>query len=128
MNKRISVVNSVNVKLMLFGSILQVGDSRFITPRANVFAVHGELPYFDGKEDNLSRYPLYTKPIPKTTIIEPLRMKINNESPYIQVGNIKVNGISTSAIVQIGSNHRIDVESRVKHVRILLPRVPKNQS
>ncbi|MFT9486015.1 spore germination protein GerPE [Tepidibacillus infernus] len=128
MNKRISVVNSVNVKLMLFGSILQVGDSRFITPRANVFAVQRELPIFDDQEDHLSKYPLFTKPIPTPSITEPLQMKIKNESPYIQVGNIKVNGLSTAAIVQIGSNHRIDVEARVKHIRILLPRVPKNQS
>ncbi len=56
-------------------------------------------------------------------------MQIENTIPVIKVNHVKINGMSTAAVFQVGSNTVIDIESRIKHFRQLLPRdIPKTSS
>lgn len=117
---RVSLVKNINIKSIAFSSIFNVGDVDTYAPKAYVYAVQRELPFFWGDEGNLAYYPIYSKPIPKPIITESINMNIINTSPFIKVNNVKILGISTAAIAQIGSNKIINAEARTKHIRHLI--------
>jgi len=117
---RISITNSIKINSILFSSIFQIGDINILTPRTSVLAVQREVPIFLGNEGNFAKFPLFSRPIPKPKINEPVPMHVINHSPVIKVNRIKINSISASSIVQIGSTNRIDSEARVKHIRQIL--------
>jgi len=48
-------------------------------------------------------------------------MSVYDANPFIQVGYLKVLGISTAAVVQIGANRILDCENRTKHIRHVFP-------
>lgn len=118
--KRISVIKNIDVESIALSSVFHIGDAYLIKPRVNVFAVQREIPIFWANEGNLNKYDIFKIAIPKPIITESVDMKITNKSPFIQVDNIKILGISSSAIVQIGSSTIIDSEARTKHIRYLM--------
>lgn len=119
MFRRISVIDDVNIKAIVFSSSLIIGDTGILKPRAKVMAVQRVYPFFYGDEGNFDEYPLYSKPIPHLPKEKDVQMTVRNETPIIKVNHIKVLGVSSSSIVQIGTNSRIDSEARVKHFRQL---------
>ncbi|SHE09938.1 Probable spore germination protein gerPE [Chlamydia abortus] len=113
---RISMVGFMKVNLIKFSSIIQIGDSLCLTPEAKVLAVQRSQSSYYGDEGDFN-YPIFTNPIPSPLSEEEVEMQIIDESPYIKVEAIRILGLSVAAIVQIGSNHCIDAESRIKHIR-----------
>lgn len=58
--------------------------------------------------------------LPKVKVTESVNMEIFNQNPVIKVNSIKVTGVSSAAVMQIGSTETIHTESKVKHIRKLL--------
>jgi len=119
MRPRVSIVNDIRINAIALSSIFLVGDAYLLEPRAKVFAIQREIPIFWREDTNIDRYSIYTRPIKRPLITEKIKMVVINESPVIKVNSIRILGISTSAILQIGSNKIIDAEARVKHIRYL---------
>ncbi|GIP33776.1 spore germination protein GerPE [Paenibacillus sp. J2TS4] len=114
---RISVVGLLRAKDIEFSSIVQIGDSLRLTPESLIFAVQRNRTFYYGREGEDLDYPIFRDPIPSPPRREPVNVRFINESPFIKVGAIDIQGVSVSGIVQIGSNQGIDAESRVKHIR-----------
>lgn len=117
---RTSLIKDIDVKTVSFSSIFHIGDTDTFAPKAYVYAVQRELPFFWEDEGNLAYYSIYTEPIPKPIITESININFINDSPFIKVNNVKILGISTAAIAQLGSNKIINAEARTKHIRHLI--------
>ncbi|ARK30063.1 spore germination protein GerPE [Halalkalibacter krulwichiae] len=120
MLKRISVVKLIDVQVVTFSSVLEIGDAEEITPRHKALAVQREKELFYGREGNFNQYPLFSREIPKPQMDGSLIITRRNESHFINVNHIDITSISAGSIAQIGSNRLIDAEARVKHIRQLL--------
>lgn len=117
---RFSVVTSFTLRSLLNAATIQIGDCLVLAPRSNVIAIARQLPIFSEYEADPLDNPIFRLPIPLPVITEEIRMTRENKNPYIRTGHVSIIGVSTSAIVQIGSNKRIDAEARVKHLRQFL--------
>jgi spore germination protein PE len=120
MNARTSVVNQINIHAVTLSSTVQVGDNVVVKPRSRAIAVQREIPIFLGDEGGFSNYPLFSRPIPQPIVTEDVKMTVLNESPLIKVGQIEILSVAASSVFQVGTNQRIDAESRIKHFRQLL--------
>lgn len=120
MISRLSTVDYIFVNSIGFSSILEIGDSKKITPVSTALAIQRELPLFFTNEGSFSKYPIFKRKLPKIPFTENINMAICNQKPIIKVGSVKVTGVSASAVMQIGSTELIDAEARVKHIRMLL--------
>lgn len=115
--KRTSVVGQLKVNAVIFDSTIQIGDNRYIDAKVNVFALQRDVPEFQSNEEPFEKHPIYRRPIPQLSARERLRMYKKDTVPAITVGAVMVKSVSTSGVLQIGSNTCIDVTSRLKHVR-----------
>ncbi|MGN7296843.1 spore germination protein GerPE [Fredinandcohnia aciditolerans] len=118
--QRISVVDLIYVNSVSFSSILEIGDSKKITPVSQALAVQREVPLFFTNEGDFSQYPIFSRKLPIVKVTESVNMEIFNQNPVIKVNSIKVTGVSSAAVMQIGSTETIHTESKVKHIRKLL--------
>lgn len=119
MYKRVSIVNHIDINSCQFSSNILLGDANKLSPNSKVFAVQREHPIFFGNEGDLNQYPMYMQEIPLPLINEHINIQKKHENPTIYVNNIHVIGISTSSLLQIGSNHQIHAQARTKHIRQL---------
>lgn len=120
MMERISVVDLIYVNSLSFSSILEIGDSKKITPVTKALAVQREVPVFFTNEGDFSQFPIFSRELPKVKVTETVNMNIVNQNPIIKVDSIKVDGVSSAAVMQVGSTETIHTESKVKHIRKLL--------
>lgn len=118
--KRSSFVQNIFVTSIQLASVLEIGDSKNLLAKSNVFAAQREKELFFSTEGNLNDYPIFSEPIPIPPFPFPVPV-INrlNEVSKIRVKTIAIKGLSASAIVQIGNTEKVDLESRVFHVRHL---------
>ncbi|MFD0694598.1 spore germination protein GerPE [Paenibacillus sp. GCM10027628] len=114
---RLSIVGTVYVNDVGSSSNLQVGDHVSTTLRTRALAVQREVPYFYGNEGNFDVYPFYRRPFPVPQPPEPVAMSVDNWGSFIRVGGVRILGIASSSLLQIGSNHDSRSESRVKDFR-----------
>lgn len=119
--KRTSIVGSVHINTVIFDSTIQVGDNRYIDANAYIFALQRERAEFRVNEEPLEKHPIFRRAIPQLSLREDLRMYRKNTVPAITVGTVNVKSVSTSSVLQVGSNTCIDLTSRIKHVRQFLP-------
>ena len=124
--QRISVVDFIYINSLSFSGILEIGDSKKITPVSQALAVQREVPVFFTNEGDFSKYPIFSRELPKVKVTETVNMNVFNQNPIIKVDSIRVNGVSSSAVVQIGSTETIHAESKVKHIRKLLDEKSKH--
>jgi spore germination protein PE len=117
---RISCVKTINVKAVSFASTFLIGDSTEIIPVSKALAVQREALIFLDNEGDYSQFPIFSQPIPKQQITEQITVNRINHSPFINVGHIKILGVSSSSVFQVGSTKMIDAEARIKHIRQLL--------
>lgn len=117
---RTSVVGKIDIYGILFASTLQVGDAVTVKQQSQVLAVMRERAQFWGNEGGFVNFSLFVRPIPQPVMDEQIDMRISNESPCIRVGCLSVLGVSTAVTVQIGSNEKVQAQSRTKHIRQLL--------
>ncbi len=120
MYRRISMVGGIYVNAISFSSLLEIGDSKYITPVMQALAVKREYPLIFTNEGSFREYSIFSRPIPRLPMDDPFAMAIFNEKPTINVSTIRVTGVSSSSVVHIGSTDTINAEARIKHIRQLL--------
>ncbi len=116
---RISKVDNIKVKSVIFASTIQIGDSNNINGLARVLAVQRQREVFYSNEGDFSLFNIYSYPLPLPPINEPLTIHTTSPNPIIKVGSIDVTSLSTSAFMHIGNTEHIRMESRVLHIRQL---------
>lgn len=118
---RRSVVSTVDVYSAQLSSIVLFGDAAGLNTQSRVFAVQREVTDFLGNEgDDLSRFKIYSQPVPEPEVDKSVSFRSVNESPDIRVGDVKIYGMSVSAVFQVGSNPLVETDNRTKHIRQLL--------
>jgi len=122
MMQRSSYVDHINVKSIFFSSTLQLGDSCIINGFSRALAVQREAEIFYGKEGNYAAYSTFSEPIPFDPITENITYRSHHLNPIIKVNKLNVLGASSASILHVGNSQHISMETRVKHVRQLLPR------
>ncbi|OCA84317.1 spore gernimation protein [Bacillus sp. FJAT-27225] len=119
MLQRVSSVDTISVKSMLFSSVLQIGDTSRIQNFSRALAVQRERDQFFDNEGNFIQFPIFTREIPLRDIYEPVQMLSFNEKPLIKVGSITIKGISAASFLHIGNVGSVSLEGRIKHIRQL---------
>lgn len=123
---RTSCVDAINIDIVSFSSILQLGDSCIVNGLSRALAVQREAEQFYGNEGNNSAYRVYYEPIPLVPITEDITFIKHNLNPLIKVHNIDLIAISSSSLLHVGNTQHVSMEVRIKHIRQLLP-VPHEQ-
>lgn len=119
---RVSLVGGITVHDVTLGSTLLVGDIVHVANRSRALAVQRQEAVYRGDEGSFEKFGVFSRPIPKPIVDEPETITFRNENPFIRVNFVNIISISSSTLAQVGSNRTIDLESRVKHIRQLLPR------
>ncbi|WP_157801841.1 spore germination protein GerPE [Gracilibacillus salitolerans] len=119
MMPRTTKVKQIRINSVSRSSLFQIGDAKEIEPHADILAVQKEGGVSSDKGFELDQYPIFrttlqTIPDPEVVVGEHCHHHKN-----ISVTTIDITGISSSAIVQLGSNKKIDSLARQKHIRIL---------
>ncbi|MFS0824241.1 spore germination protein GerPE [Bacillus sp. 1P02SD] len=122
--KRLSVVDYIRINAVLFSSIVEVGDTRRIAPFTQALAFQKEVPLFFSNEGSLSAFPFFKRELPKVKIEDEITMNTFHQNPVIKVNTVRILGISSSSVLQIGSTVEIESKSKVKHIRKLLEKQP----
>ncbi|WML51529.1 spore germination protein GerPE [Neobacillus sp. PS3-12] len=122
MLSRSSYVNTINVKVASYSSVLQLGDSCIINGLSRALAVQREEEQDYGNEGNFAAYSVFSESIPFTPITENFCSQTHHLNPIIKVNHVNVIGFSSSAVLHVGNSQTISMEARVKHIRQLLPR------
>ncbi len=118
--KRTSYLNWLYINSVGLSGIVQIGDSKQIIPRSSALAVQRQLELFYAKEAD-TPIPFFSEPIPMpTSDTEPFFLARRNECPTISVNGVRVIGVSSSAIVHIGSTSFVDAKAHTKHIRQLV--------
>ncbi|MBT2738789.1 spore germination protein GerPE [Bacillus sp. ISL-7] len=121
MLKRSSYVDSINLKLAVYSSIVQLGDSCIINSLSRALAVQREAEIFFGNEGSFAAYPKFSEPIPFVPITEDISVRYHHLNPVIKVKNINILAISSATVLHVGNSQNISMEARVKNIRQLLP-------
>ncbi|AMX84432.1 spore gernimation protein [Geobacillus subterraneus] len=125
--KRTSVVQAFHAETLIISSVLQIGDSERISARTRALAVQRQYELFFGPEGEQT-FPIFTKPIPRWSSPPPVASRRTlHHSPVISVRSVRVLGISSSAVVHIGSTSTAEGEARIKHIRQLADFAPGAQ-
>jgi spore germination protein PE len=115
--KRLSFVGSIKVNVVIFNSILQIGDNAVIQANNHVLAVQREISQFWGDEGSFDAYPIFNRPIQLPPETGTVAMSVDNLGSVINVGKLHVLSLSASAVLQVGSNRILEAESRVMNLR-----------
>lgn len=116
---RISAVRGVSVNEVGLGSIFLAGDCITVRPRSAALAIQRQTAVFNGSEGSFQAFPIYSRPIPLPAADDSVRFTVTNAGRFIHVGAVDIISVSSSSVLQIGSNEDICTESRVKHIRQL---------
>lgn len=114
---RLSIVGNVYISGLSLSSIMHVGDNINTTLKTRVFAVQREVPFYYGNEGSFKAYPFYQRPFPIPQPPEPFTKSVDNLGSFIRVQNIRILGVSSSAVLQIGCNRITSAETHVKNIR-----------
>ena len=130
MLKRNSITKSLEIKSILFGGVLEVGDSARIAPQCSVIAVQRERQLFYGGEGNFALFSTFSEPfgVPSAYAYSLPIVRRYHLLPNIQVESVNIKGISTSGIVQIGSTEAVKAQSKILHIRQLFDKAADQQS
>jgi spore germination protein PE len=116
MTARMSSVKDIQLISVSDASLIHIGDSVGVTPRARGLAVQREVAVFKKDEGDFSD-PLFSEPLPKPLLTENVHMTRFNESPFINVNRLHIMSAGNAVVIQIGSNQFIDTQARIKHFR-----------
>ncbi|OIK14086.1 spore germination protein GerPE [Bacillus sp. MUM 13] len=128
MFSRISKVDSITGKSLIFSSVLQIGDARYIDGVSEVLAVQRDVKYNYGNEEDYSTYRVFGYPSVYLPIDEQISIKTINTSPFIKVGRLDFIGATVSSVISIGNTDHIRMKSRIKHIRRLTRKAPAQGS
>ncbi|NQX71512.1 spore germination protein GerPE [Paenibacillus alba] len=114
---RLSIVGYVYINDLSSSSVMHVGDNVSTVLQTRVFALQREVPFYYGNEGSFAAHPLFQRPFPIPQPPEPFTMCVDNLGSFIRVKGIRILGISSSAVLQIGSNRITSAETRIKNIR-----------
>lgn len=114
---RLSIVGNVYIHDIGSSSVMHVVDNINTALKTRVFAVQREVPFYYGNEGSFKAYPFYQRPFPIPQPPEPFTMCVDNLGSFIRVQNIRILGVSSSALLQIGCNRITSAETHVKNIR-----------
>ncbi len=116
---RTSKVDSLKVDSLALSSIIQIGDSTCITTFTRAIAVQRQKELFYSNEGNFNSFPIFSFQLPIEPIVEPITIGSTSLHPLIKVDSIDIIGMSSSAVLHIGSSRHFQGESRTLHIRQL---------
>jgi spore germination protein PE len=119
---RSSSIDHINIKTVSFSSILQLGDSCIINGFSRALAVQREVEYIFANEGNYSDYSVFIEPISFAQINENISFRAHHLKPIIKVNNLHIIGASSSSVLHVGNSGHVSMETRVMHIRQLLPK------
>ncbi|WP_261303808.1 spore germination protein GerPE [Paenibacillus andongensis] len=114
---RLSIVGNVYINDLGSSSVMHVGDNINTALKTRVFAVQREVPFYYGNEGSFQAYPFFRRAFPIPQPPEPFTMCVDNLGSFICVQNIRIIGVSSSALLHIGSNRITSAETHVKNTR-----------
>lgn len=117
MAKRLSIVDTINIKSDASSSVIQVGDSVTLSPRSKALAAQKQYPLYQGSEGSFAPFHAFSQEIPKVQPRCNVNMTTHNEVPVIKVNSVHILGVAASSMLHVGSTQYIDSESRVQHFR-----------
>lgn len=117
MFRRISKVDSIRVRSVIFASAIQIGDSNTINGLTRALAVQRQREIFYGNEGDFSFFKIFSYPLPLPPIYEPITVHTTSTNPVIKVDCIDVIAISSTSFLHVGSSEKVQMESRVLHIR-----------
>ncbi|RDY86900.1 spore germination protein GerPE [Bacillus amyloliquefaciens] len=128
MLKRISRLRSAKVNSVGIGSVFQAGDTNEINMKVKVLADQRTLAVYRDDEGSFNRkeYPIFQQPVVMPLPETGVQTAFCHENPSIRVRNVKVQGVSSASVVQIGSSSVVLGDSRLKHIRQIVS--PSSQS
>jgi spore germination protein PE len=114
---RTSVVDCVIVNSVADSGVLQTGDSEKINSYSAALAIQRENTKFGTFDVPLRKYKVFSQPV-LVPVCPSIKIKQTfNANPYIRVDKIDILGVSTSALLHIGSVNDMTLQCRLKHIR-----------
>ncbi|WLR47586.1 spore germination protein GerPE [Halobacillus litoralis] len=118
MIKRMVYTQSVDITSVLIGSIVDIGDVYRAAPSSKVLAVQKEELEFKADIYDFEDFPIFSQesspPLPPVQI-----NSFHYQNRPIEVDHVRILGVSTAGIFQIGGIDHIDALNYTKHFRIL---------
>lgn len=119
---RTSIVDQIHITIVSRGALFEIGELPYFLSTDNVLAYQREQELFFGNEGKFGDYKVfYTEPV-FDPVYEPIEMSFLNVNPYIRIGEIRSQAVSSSSILHIGNGRFLRNESRVMNVRQLFRR------
>lgn len=117
---RTSAVDEVILNSLVDSSVLQTGDTEKIQCFSAALAIQRERTDFGKFDIPLNKYDIFSQPV-VVPMCPPVKVKETfNANSFIRVGKIDILGVSSSALLHIGSVNEMTLQSRVKHIRQFL--------
>ncbi|MDF2557437.1 MAG: spore germination protein GerPE [Bacillales bacterium] len=117
--QRSSRVENINIKLVTFSGVVQLGEVKYIESQKNTLAIHREHELFFGNEAPFELYKSFYKEPEFEPIYEDIRMTFHHKNPCIHVKGIKLTAVSNNGILHIGNGDSVDIEAKTLHIRQL---------
>ncbi|MBX0357160.1 spore germination protein GerPE [Halobacillus sp. Nhm2S1] len=118
MIKRMVYTQHVDITSVLIGSIVDIGDVYRAAPSSKVLAVQKEGLQFKGDLYDFEDFPIFSQE--SSPPLPPIQMdSFHYQNRPIEVDYVRVIGISTAAVFQIGGIDHIDAINYTKHFRLL---------
>ncbi|EIT84709.1 GerPE protein [Fictibacillus macauensis ZFHKF-1] len=117
---RLAQVQHIKLNSVLLSSVVNVGDTGEIRSQARAIALQKFTPTFSQelvKKVDFANYQTFQIPRPQPTQPNGVQMSIENRYPVIEVGSIRIIGMSTCGILHVGNVGEVDLEARVKQIR-----------
>lgn len=117
MIKRMVYADEIQTHSIAIGSVMEIGDVYRAAPSSRILAIQKE----DGVKTDVYRfedYPIFS--LKSTPPLAPIQVQsFTYHNRPIQVENVRVLGVSTAGVFQIGGIDHIDSLNYTKHLRIL---------
>ncbi|MFE6797839.1 spore germination protein GerPE [Paenibacillus chitinolyticus] len=120
MARRLVWLTQAKVFSVSSAAVFQIGDNGGIHTRFRALALQREIPVYLGDEGSFEAYPIFARPHPEVQF-PPEAEKTTRNLGTIQVGPVKVLGVSASSVMQVGGSGPVSLQSRIKHIRQFRP-------
>ncbi len=114
--ERTAIVQNMELTSLVSASIVQIGDTKILTPSSKALAVQRQESIYDPQEHEFDMYPMFSAPFPPFDY-ETIPVHTVQEVPAIHVNSLKIIGVAASSVVRVGNTDYICNEARVKHIR-----------
>ncbi|WP_394219878.1 spore germination protein GerPE [Halobacillus trueperi] len=118
MIKRMVYTRDVDITSVLIGSIVEIGDVYRAAPSSRILAVQKEGLEFKSDMYEFEDFPIFSQE--SSPPLAPVQINsFHYQNRPIEVDYVRVLGVSTAGIFQIGGIDHIDALNYTKHFRVL---------